>query len=61
MRVPLLETARLSIRPFALTDPDDIHRILDVALGFVPCLDAFEQLSSLASGARPGAGAPGLP
>src|SRR5919202_716308 len=29
--MPVLETARLRIRPFALTDLDAIHRILSVA------------------------------
>ena len=32
MRIPLLETARLVIRPFTIDDLDDIHRILDVEL-----------------------------
>jgi RimJ/RimL family protein N-acetyltransferase len=30
--LPRLETARLVVRPFELTDLDDIHRILDVEL-----------------------------
>jgi ribosomal-protein-alanine N-acetyltransferase len=35
MRMPLLETRRLTIRPFSLDDLDDIHRILDSELHFV--------------------------
>src|SRR5689334_9641235 len=32
MHVPPLETARLTIRPFAIEDVNDIHHILDVEL-----------------------------
>ena len=32
MRVPLLETERLIVRPFTLGDLDDIHQLLDVDL-----------------------------
>src|ERR1051325_4800484 len=32
MRVPLLETERLTIRPFVLEDLEAIHRILDIEL-----------------------------
>ena len=32
LRMPLLETSRLKIRPFAISDLDVIHRILDVEL-----------------------------
>lgn len=34
LSMPILATQRLMIRPFALTDLEDIHRILDVELGF---------------------------
>src|SRR5262245_19663892 len=34
-RIPILETARLEIRPFAADDLDAIHRILDVELAEV--------------------------
>lgn len=32
MRMPVLETERLIVRPFAMDDLDDIHRILDIEL-----------------------------
>jgi ribosomal-protein-alanine N-acetyltransferase len=32
MRVPLLETERLIVRPFTLDDLDDVHQLLDVDL-----------------------------
>jgi ribosomal-protein-alanine N-acetyltransferase len=32
--MPVLETARLRIRPFTLTDLDDVYRLLDVELGW---------------------------
>ena len=33
--MPLLETERLIVRPFAMGDLDDIHRILDMELSDV--------------------------
>jgi hypothetical protein len=56
--MPVLRTGRLAIRPFAMEDLDDVHRLFDVELGdvdtrFVPCLDAFEQPPSFAGNPPP--------
>jgi RimJ/RimL family protein N-acetyltransferase len=60
LRVPVLETERLRIRPFSLDDLDDVHRLLDAEVQFGGVLSrqqradwlhwtvlCYEQLASL--------------
>ena len=42
MHVPVLETDRLRIRPFAMSDLDDVHWLLDVELGNGEAVDTAE-------------------
>lgn len=40
LEMPVLETARLQIRPFRLDDLESVHRILDIEVGGVPPVQA---------------------